>query len=295
MGFDIELLLLGLTPVFLLAVAWEIRYWARRGRGDVYDWRDTLCNAALGLLHQGADKLAWALVIPLYAWVYQYRLFHFELSWPAFFALFILQDLLYYGFHRASHRVRWLWAAHSVHHSSTRMNFSTAFRQSLMYPLAGMWAFWLPLAWLGFPPQAIVGIVLINLAYQFYIHTQAIPHLGAFEKLFNTPSIHRVHHAKNPRYLDRNFAGVLVVWDKLFGSFVAEDPAEPCDYGTVKPVASFNPLLVSLTEWVDMAREVARARSWRERLLLLFGTPEAAEQIATSQSPMLDSLPAGKS
>ncbi|MCL6264134.1 sterol desaturase family protein [Craterilacuibacter sp. RT1T] len=284
MGFDIELLLLGLTPVFLLAVAWEVRYWQQQGRGDVYAWRDSLCNAALGLMHQGADKLAWMLVIPLYAWVYQHRLFHFELSWPAFFALFVAQDFLYYGFHRASHRVRWLWAAHSVHHSSTRMNFSTAFRQSLMYPVAGMWAFWLPLAWLGFPPQAVVGIVLINLAYQFYIHTQAIPHLGAFEKLFNTPSIHRVHHAKNPRYIDRNFAGVLVVWDRLFGSFVAEDPSEPCDYGTVKPVMSFNPITVSLTEWRDMLQEAWCARHWRDRWVALFGSPEAAEARASAQA-----------
>ncbi|TIC86058.1 sterol desaturase family protein [Crenobacter intestini] len=289
MGFDIELLLLALTPLFLLCVALEILYWRRHGRAGIYDgragiydWRDSLCSAALGLMHQGADKLAWLLVLPVYAWVWQHRLFDFQIGWPAFVALFVAQDFLYYGFHRASHRVRWLWAAHSVHHSSTRMNFTTAFRQSLMYPVAGMWLFWLPLAWLGFPPEAVVGVVLVNLAFQFFVHTQAIPRLGVLEKVFNTPSIHRVHHAKNPRYLDRNYAGVLVVWDRLFGSYVEEDAAEPCDYGTVKPVASFNPLWVTLTEWIDMAREVARARSWQEARVLLFGPPEAAERVAAS-------------
>lgn len=281
MDFNIELLLLALAPVFLGCVAWEARYWARRGRTDIYSWRDTLCNAGLALLHQGADKLAWLAVIPLYQYVYQqHRLFDLGHSWSHFVLLFLAQDLLYYGFHRASHRVRWLWAAHSVHHSSTRMNFSTAFRQSLMYPLAGMWAFWLPLAWLGFSPQLIVGVVLVNLAFQFFVHTQAIPKLGWLEYVFNTPSIHRSHHARNPCYIDRNYAGVLVIWDRLFGSYVAERDDTPCDYGTLKPVNSHNPLWVSVVEWRDMLREALAARNWRQRLILLFGPPEVAERVA---------------
>jgi sterol desaturase/sphingolipid hydroxylase (fatty acid hydroxylase superfamily) len=194
--------------------------------------------------------------------------------------LFLAQDFLYYWFHRASHRVRWLWAAHSVHHSSTRMNLSTAFRQSLMYPLAGMWAFWLPLAWLGFAPQLVIGVVLLNLAFQFFVHTQAIPKLGWLEYVFNTPSIHRSHHARNPCYIDRNYAGVLVIWDRLFGSYVAERDDTPCDYGTLKPVNSYNPLWVSVVEWRDMLRETLAARSWRQRLTLLFGPPEVAERVA---------------
>ena len=281
MDFNIELLLLALAPVFLGCVAWEAWYWAKRGRADVYSWRDTLCNAALALLHQGTDKLAWLAVIPLYQYLYQqHRLFDLGHSWSHFVLLFLAQDFLYYWFHRASHRVRWLWAAHSVHHSSTRMNLSTAFRQSLMYPLAGMWAFWLPLAWLGFAPQLVVGVVLLNLAFQFFVHTQAIPKLGWLEYVFNTPSIHRSHHARNPCYIDRNYAGVLVIWDRLFGSYVAERDDTPCDYGTIKPVNSYNPLWVSVVEWRDMLRETLAARSWRQRLTLLFGPPEIAERVA---------------
>ena len=281
MNFNIELLLLALAPVFLGCVAWEAWYWAKRGRADIYSWRDTLCNAALALLHQGADKLAWLAVIPLYQYIYQhYRLFDLGHGWDDFVLLFLAQDFLYYGFHRASHRVRWLWAAHSVHHSSTRMNLSTAFRQSLMYPLAGMWAFWLPLAWLGFAPPLVVGVVLLNLAFQFFVHTQAIPKLGWLEYVFNTPSIHRSHHARNACYIDRNYAGVLVIWDRLFGSYVAERDDTPCDYGTLKPVNSYNPLWVSVVEWRDMLRETLAARSWRQRLTLLFGPPEVAERLA---------------
>jgi sterol desaturase/sphingolipid hydroxylase (fatty acid hydroxylase superfamily) len=238
----------------------------------------------LGLLHQGADKLAWVFVLPLYGWIYQqHRLFDFADSYLSFFLLFLGQDFLYYWFHRASHRVRWLWAAHSVHHSSTRMNFSVAFRQSLMYPVAGMWAFWLPLAWLGFPPQQVVAVVLLNLAFQFFVHTQIVPKLGWLEYVFNTPSIHRTHHAKNPRYIDHNYAGVLVIWDRLFGTFVEERDSDPCEYGTVKPVNSFNPLWVSVVEWRDMLAEAWRADNWRDRLVSLFGPPEAAEEVAVRQ------------
>ncbi|MBP4043984.1 sterol desaturase family protein [Chromobacterium violaceum] len=284
MKFPVELILLALAPVFLLFVAWELWLFRRQSRLGLYHWRDSLCSAALGLLHQGADKLAWVLVLPLYGWIYQHhRLFDFSAGWLSFFLLFLGQDFLYYWFHRVSHRVRWLWAAHSVHHSSTRMNFTTAFRQSLMYPLAGMWAFWLPLAWLGFPPEQVVAVVLLNLAFQFFVHTQAAPKLGWLEYVFNTPSIHRGHHAKNPRYIDHNYAGVLVVWDRLFGTYAEELDSDPCDYGTVKPVNSFNPLWVSLVEWRDMLAEAWHARNWRDRLVLLFGPPEAAEKVAERQ------------
>lgn len=247
MRFDVEWLLLALAPVFLLCIGWEAWHLARtRPHDSVYSWGDTLCNAALALMHQGADKIAWLFVIPVYAYCYRhYRFFTWQDSWLSFAVLFVAQDLLYYVFHRASHRVRWLWAAHVVHHSSERMNFSTAFRQSLMYPIAGMWAFWLPLAFLGFPPQQIVGVVLINLAFQFFVHTQTIGQLGWLEYVLNTPSIHRAHHARNPRYIDRNYAGVLVIWDRLFGSFVEETRNDPPQYGIVERLGSNNPLVAT--------------------------------------------------
>ncbi|POZ63137.1 sterol desaturase family protein [Chromobacterium alticapitis] len=288
MKFPVEWILLALTPVFLLFVGWELWRLRRQGRLSIYDWRDSACCAALGLLHQGADKLAWVLTLPLYGWIFHHhRVFDFSDSWLSFFALFVVQDFLYYWFHRVSHRVRWLWAAHSVHHSSTRMNFTTAFRQSLMYPVAGMWAFWLPLAWLGFPPEQVVAVVLLNLAFQFFVHTQIVPKLGWLEYVFNTPSIHRSHHAKNPRYIDHNYAGVLVIWDRLFGTFVEELDSEPCEYGTVKPVDSFNPLWVSVAEWRDMLAEAWRADNWRDRATALFGPPEAAEEAAARQRARL--------
>lgn len=287
MQFDVELLLMAMAPVFLACVGWEAWHLTRkRPQAKLYDWRDTLCNAALALLHQGADKLAWLAIVPIYGYIYaHFRLVDWQPGWLAFVALFLAQDLLYYIFHRMSHRVRWLWAAHVVHHSSQRLNLSTAFRQSLMYPIAGMWLFWTPLALLGFAPQQIIAIVLINLAFQFFAHTQAIGRLGWLEYVFNTPSIHRCHHARNPRYMDRNYAGVLIIWDRLFGSYVEEDPREPPEYGIAEPhPPTFNPLKATFHEWASMFADAARADGFADKLRALFAPPEWAAAFHAEQA-----------
>ena len=291
MQFDAQWLLLALAPVFLACIGWEAWHLSRprsapnddaadaAADNARYTWPDTLCNAALALMHQGADKLAWLVAVPVYAYVYRhFRLVSWQPGFVAWFALFIAQDLLYYAFHRASHRVRWLWAAHVVHHSSERLNLSTAFRQSLMYPVAGMWMFWIPLALLGFTPEQVVAIVLVNLAFQFFVHTQTIGKLGWLEYVLNTPSMHRVHHARNARYIDRNFAGVLAIWDRMFGSYVEEDAREAPDYGIVKPLASCNPLKATFHEWLAMARDFARMSGWRSRAAALFAPPDWCER-----------------
>ena len=288
MQFDAQWLLLALAPVFLACIGWEAWHLSRtrprtapNGAPDNarYTWSDTLCNAALALMHQGADKLAWLVAVPVYAYVYRHlRLVSWQPGFVAWFALFIAQDLLYYVFHRASHRVRWLWAAHVVHHSSERLNLSTAFRQSLMYPVAGMWVFWIPLALFGFTPEQVVAIVLVNLAFQFFVHTQAIGKLGWLEYVLNTPSTHRVHHARNARYIDRNFAGVLAIWDRMFGSYVEEDARDAPDYGIVKPLESCNPLKATFHEWLAMARDFARMPDLRSRAAALFAPPDWCER-----------------
>jgi len=269
-----EWILLAMAPVFLGFIAWEAWYW--RSRRPVYSLKDTLSNAALALMHQAADAVAWLLVIGVYWGVYQYRLFDLGTSAWTIAALFLAQDFFYYLFHRASHRIRWLWASHVTHHSSERLNLSTAFRQSLTYPISGMWLFWLPLGWIGFSPTHIVVVVAINLGFQFFVHTEAVRTLGWLEYVFNTPSHHRVHHARNPKYIDRNYAGVFIIWDKMFGSFVAEDPAVPCEYGIVTPMHSHNPLVLTFHEWAAMFRDAARPQAFRSRLKQLFGPPERA-------------------
>lgn len=269
-------ILMAMAPVFLGLIALEAWYWRRRDPAK-YSLVDTLSNAGLALMHQAADAVAWLLVIGLYYAVYQYRLFDLgDATFWTIVALALAQDFFYYWFHRASHRIRWLWASHVTHHSSERLNLSTAFRQSLTYPISGMWVFWLPLALIGFEPTHIVAVVAINLGFQFFVHTQAVRKLGWLEYVFNTPSHHRVHHARNAKYIDRNYAGVLIVWDKLFGSFVAEDDEVPCEYGIIGQVHSHNPITLTFHEWLAMFRDAGRARGWRGALRQLFGPPERA-------------------
>lgn len=274
LGFDPGLVLLGLAPLFLACIGWEVWYWHRR-RVAQYTLVDTLSNAGLALMHQGADLLVNLLFVKtVYSWAYQHGLHAFPNTWWSVLAAFVLQDFVYYWFHRASHRIRWMWASHVTHHSSERLNLSTAFRQSLTYPVSGMWLFWLPLAWLGFAPDLVLLVVGLNLGYQFFVHTEAVGRLGWFEKVFNTPSHHRVHHARNAHYIDRNYAGVLIVWDKLFGSYVEE--VEPPVYGIVRQVRSHNPLRLTFHEWIAMFRDVWRDRDPRH----LWKPPEWGEKAA---------------
>ncbi|WP_019676953.1 sterol desaturase family protein [Arsukibacterium perlucidum] len=268
----VELILLLLSPVFLLCVVLEWRYAVIRQQ-NWYQWRDTLANAMLALLHQGADMLALLLLMPFFYWLHQYSLFSIELTAFNLLLAFILQDFLYYWFHRGSHHIRWLWASHVAHHSSRLMNFSTAFRQSLTYPLSGMWLFWLPMILVGYDPTLVFAVVALNLAFQFFVHTQAIGRLGVLEHIFNTPSHHRVHHACNEIYIDRNFAGVLIIWDKLFGTFVPEQTDEPCRYGITDDFNSTNPITITFYEWRRMWSE-ARSKQRRQSLWqILFKMP----------------------
>ncbi|MDF2153517.1 sterol desaturase family protein [Vibrio sp. CAU 1672] len=268
-------LLMALAPLFFIFILAE--YWLGQRRGRLpdnarYHLPEVACNFVLAGMHQVSDILAGLLIAKLYLWWFGWRLFDIDISVASFVLLMVLQDFFYYWFHRASHRIRWMWAAHVVHHSSERMNFSTAFRQSLMYPLAGMWLFWLPLVMIGFNPKWVVFVVLLNLGLQFFVHTQWIRSLGPLERVFNTPSHHRVHHGVNRQYIDKNYAGVLIIWDRLFGTF--EPEVETVRYGISKPVNSFNPLTVTFAEWRDMLHEVTRSNlSWQEKWRCLFSPP----------------------
>ncbi|KPN77001.1 sterol desaturase [Shewanella sp. Sh95] len=275
-----EVLLLVLAPLFFVCMLLEWYLGDRRQKLPVsarYYPKEVLCNFSLAAMHQGMDILAGLLIAKLYLAVFGWKLFDIQMGPVSFVLLMIAQDFCYYWFHRASHRVRWMWAAHVVHHSSENMNFSTAFRQSLMYPFAGMWVFWLPLVILGFDPNWVVFVVLLNLGLQFFVHTQAVRKLGPLEWLFNTPSHHRVHHGRNPQYIDKNYAGILIIWDKLFGTFVPEE--ETVIYGITKPVNSFNPIKVTFSEWRDMFSDVTtKGLSFSERLKLLFAPPASQQK-----------------
>ncbi len=253
------------TPIFILMVVAEMFYGYRTGRVR-YEWRDTATSLLMGVGSQFAGLIQKGAVLGLGYWVWSnWRVFDIGWQWWAFVAAFLAEDLAYYCVHRAGHRIRWFWAAHVIHHSSQHYNLSTALRQTWTGFIALNFAFRLPLFVIGFHPLMIAFVGALNLIYQFWIHTEAIVRLPVwFEAIFNTPSHHRVHHAVNPEYLDSNYAGTLIVWDRLFGTFVREDPAEPCRYGIVKQLGTFNPLNVAFHEWLGILHDLARARSWRE-------------------------------
>jgi fatty acid hydroxylase family protein len=179
-------------------------------------------------------------------------------------------DLLYYWFHRKSHEVNAFWAAHVVHHQSEEYNLSVALRQGA-FQSAFSWVFYLPLAVLGFPPLVFLAVSSIDTLYQFWIHTRAIGRLGPLEWVFNTPSNHRVHHGRNPKYIDRNHAGIFIVWDRLFGTYAPEEE-EPV-YGVTTPLRSWDPVWANLHTWVDLARKARRAARPLDKLRLFVARP----------------------
>ena len=240
-----------------------------------YEMRDTLATM---LVSVGSiffwGMLGWLFVAGI-TFSYAHRLFNIPFTWWSFLIVFVLDDCRYYWWHRISHRSRWFWASHVVHHSSQHYNLSVNLRQSWTSQFSGLTLLNVPLAWLGFHPAAIGLAFSVNLLYQFWIHTETIDRMPRwFEWLLNTPSHHRVHHASNPRYLDANYAGVFMLWDRMFGTFVPERREEPPRYGIVKNLGTFNPVRIALHEYVAIARDLLRrGLGWRGRLGYFFGPP----------------------
>ena len=276
------------VPGFVLLVLLEM-LWARRNRPAAYEPRDTLTSLAFGLGSTVAGLLTGGLVFALMLALYPFRLFEIGWQWWAWIGCFVLDDLAYYWFHRTAHRVRWFWASHVNHHSSQHYNLSTALRQSWTGFIALSFIFRLPLVLIGFHPAMIVFCGALNLIYQFWIHTEAIDRLPRwFEAVMNTPSHHRVHHATNPLYLDRNYAGTFIVWDRMFGTFQREEDGERIRYGIVKQLGSFNLLWAVFHEWIGIARDV-RTAPWRHKLSYLWREPGWSHDGSRDTSDMIRS------
>lgn len=259
-----------LLVIGLVAAEW--RWLARRRPASLgYDLRETAASTLIALGNRLIRPLSAALLAPLFLWVHQHRLLDLRpQEAPGYLGAFLLVDFVYYWLHRSSHRIRWLWATHGVHHSSTRFNLSAAYRLGWTDLLSGAWLFALALVWLGLPPVVVIGALGLNLLFQFLLHTELVGRLGWLEWLFNTPAHHRVHHALNASVRDRNFGGVLIVWDRLFGTF-AEAPAdEALCYGLVGREPSHHPLRIVFGEWLALYRDLLQARGLRQALSLLF-------------------------
>jgi sterol desaturase/sphingolipid hydroxylase (fatty acid hydroxylase superfamily) len=269
-----QLIFMVATPVFIAVALWE--YARIRHDPARMDVREAVRNFALGAGYQTTELLfAGLIAFPVYALCYHFRLLDLELNAATAVLTFIGVDVCFYWMHRCSHRVRWFWAAHVVHHSSGRMNFSTAMRQNATNIFNGNWLFYLPLALIGFNPVWIGVAYALSLVYQFFIHTTVVDKLPVpLELVLNTPSHHRVHHGRNPGYIDRNYGGTLIIWDRLFGTFVAEDEQAPPEYGITTPVPSNNLLVLWTHEYRDMFRDMAQPGPIGQRLKHLWMPPE---------------------
>ena len=269
----IVLVLLPALGLLLLVAVVEGLVWSAT-RGD-YDWKAfgvSMADLAGTILKRIFVPIGIA--SPLFHLAYDHRLLTMDLGAPwQFLMLFLGQEFCYYWFHRASHRVRWFWATHAVHHSPEQLTFAASFRLGLTARLTGSTLFYVPLAYVGFAPKVVLFSVTVNLLYQFWIHSERIPKLGPLELVFNTPSHHRVHHARNLDYLDANYGGVLILFDRMFGTFVGEKPGLRCEFGLVHPIRSYNPIVVEMHGWMALLRDLKTARSLRAVLGYLFGPP----------------------
>lgn len=256
-------------PFFVALILIELVITAYR-RTRSYEAKDAWSSIAMGLGNVGIGLLTKGLVFGALSLVYQFRLFELGFHWWSWLLVVFADDFSYYWFHRCSHNVRFFWASHVIHHSSQKYNLATALRQTWTGNLTGSFIFYLWMPLVGFHPLMILTMKSISLLYQFWIHTEVIDRMPRwFEAVFNTPSHHRVHHASNYRYLDRNHAGIFIIWDKLFGTFVAEK--EKPVYGLTKNIDTYNPLRIATHEWVDIFKDLYRypRHAWR----YLFGPP----------------------
>jgi sterol desaturase/sphingolipid hydroxylase (fatty acid hydroxylase superfamily) len=253
-----------------LAELWLIR---RRAQGS-YASGETWASIGVGLGQQLTNKLGALLMGGVYLGTWQHRWWEVPLNTAWGVPLLVLGvEFCYYWHHRLSHEVRWFWATHSVHHSPQHFNLSAAYRLGWTGTITGHGLFYLPLIALGFHPAAVFGVLLLNLLYQFWLHTEQISSLGWFDRWFNSPSNHRVHHATNARYLDANYGGITMLWDHLFGSYVPERADDPPRYGLITQVNSHNPLRIAFHEWIRIAQDLRASTRVRDALGYLFGPP----------------------
>jgi sterol desaturase/sphingolipid hydroxylase (fatty acid hydroxylase superfamily) len=262
-----SLLILFAIPFFLATLIGEA--WLRHRRKMAFDYKDGATSIGLGLGNLFINLGIQGAQLGLSTVLYQYRIVDLGTGPLAWFLLILADDFVFYWAHRVSHVCRFFWATHEAHHSSEQFTLTTALRQPWTH--IPVLVFWLPLPLLGFRPEMILVAHTISLIYQYWIHTELVGRLGPLEWVLNTPSHHRVHHGSNPRYLDKNYGGIFIIWDRLFGSFQEED--EPVVYGLTKPLERRDILTVAFHEWIAIARDLSRADGLRRAARLVFGHP----------------------
>lgn len=277
-----------MAPVYVLAILAELII-ARFRLNAKYEARDTAVTVGMVFVASFERVFAATVYLAVLTFFYHFRLFDIPVTWGALALCFLLDDFVYYWKHRLWHRIRWGWASHVNHHSSQHYNLSVALRQTPTSLLTGTFLLYGPIALLGFHPALIIFCGGVNLVYQFFIHTETVGKLPRWiEAVMNTPSHHRVHHATNPRYLDANYAGTFIIWDRMFGTFVEEDENETCTYGIVKNLRTWNLFIQIFHEWIGIGRDIFRpGLTTGERLKYAFMPPGWSHDGSRKSSDMI--------
>lgn len=259
-------------PFFVILLSIEA-WFSYKENKDLYEKKDTWSSLALGIGNVLTGFITKALIFGLFSLLYKYRLFNRDSSiWWVWVLLFFADDFSYYWFHRMSHHINWFWASHVVHHSSQRYNLAAALRQTWTGNATGSFLFWAWMPLVGFHPLLVLFMQQVSLIYQFWIHTETIQKMPRwFEFIFNTPSHHRVHHGSDLKYLDKNHAGILIIWDRMFGTFRKEE--ERPNYGLTRNVNTFNPVSVAFSEWRHLYTKMSRAGSVKDSFRYLVKPP----------------------
>jgi len=276
-----ELELLGKISLYAMGIVLTaslieaiVLHFKHKGTDRAFDWHETWISLADLIGRKLLTFVPISLATPVFSFAWEHRIHTVTTNTAlTLFLLFIGQEFCYYWYHRASHTIRFFWANHAVHHSPNQLTLSSAYRLGWLTKIAGSAIFFTPLVWFGVKPDVVLAVVSINLLYQFWLHATWIPKLGWLEYVFNTPSAHRVHHASNEIYLDANFGGVLVIFDRLFGTYVEERADEPCRYGLTTPVTSHNPIVVEMEHWVSLVKDMFNAKSVSDAVGFLLRPP----------------------
>jgi len=256
-------------PVFIALIIIEVVINAKKNL-NLYKFKDSTANITMGLGSVVIGLLTKTFAFFVFLWIYQFRLFEIPNTWWMWGLLLLADDVTFYWYHRLAHQIRFFWAAHVQHHSSEHMNFSVALRQSWGEPfIKFLFYIWLP--FIGFNPVYILIMQAISLVYQFFPHTKLVGKLGPIEWIFNTPSHHRVHHATQVQYLDKNHAGILIIWDRMFGTFQKE--IEVPTYGITVNINSFSPLKIASHEYISLWQDIRRAKKLSDKIKYLINPP----------------------
>ncbi|GGA14424.1 sterol desaturase family protein [Dyella caseinilytica] len=263
----------GFLPLAMITVVVEM-LWRLLVVSKGYNFRSAGSTLLIALGHTLTDALTALALAPVFALVWHFAPWHFSMhDWRVWVIGFFVVEFAYYWYHRFSHEVRWLWASHAVHHTPEEMTLLSAIRLGWTNLISAGWLVYLPVMALGFDPRMVIILLALDLRFQFFLHTEARINLGLLEWILNTPTHHRIHHASNAPYIDKNYGGALIIFDRMFGTFAAERKDEPLRYGLDHPLGTHNPLGLVFGEWRRLLTDLRRAPNWYAAARIALGRP----------------------